>query len=309
MKKFVITLGIVFSFLIPTHAHAAQATLTGIFSGVAASGATVPVLLTNPAPSAGYYIQECIQPTTGVRPTICNNGAQLWISNSPGASFSTSSVILFKPTAVFTSGSTTVDCLQAKCGAFLRLDHTRPSDFSEDQFFPLSFALTTAAPTLASDSISATLNGITLSASTPFKLAYRTPAVLSATSSGGAKLSFDSLAAECALDGMKITALKGVGLCNISITSAGTANFGPITMQYPIELMLGEQSIPPLKIGAKLLAKTNFGEKVTYKTMGSCQIKANIVNAKKGTCTIVAKAQGRSNLYLPLMVSKWFKVN
>lgn len=308
MKKIVIALGLVATFLLPTNAQGAQATLVGTFTDVAASGATVPLLLSNPPTGSGYYIQECLQPTTGVRPTICNNAAQLWISNSPGASFTLSSVILLKPSAVFTSGSTSVDCFQSKCGVFLRFDHTKPADFSEDQFFPLSFKATSAAPALASDSIVATLNGVTLSTSIPIKLAYRTLATLAATSAAGAVLTFDSLTPECARDGMKITALKGVGLCNISISSPGTSTSGAITMQYPIELTLGVQNIPPLRIGSKLATTTNFGEKVIYKTVGNCQIKKSVVSAKKGTCTIMAKALGRSNLYSPLMESKWFKV-
>lgn len=299
MKKFVIAIGLIATFLVPTHAQGAQATLVGTFTDVASSGATVPLLLSNPPVGSGYYIQECIQPTTGVRPTICNNAAQLWISNSPGASFTLSSVILVKPLAVFASGSTSVDCFQSKCGIFLRFDHTKPTDFSEDQFFPMSFKVTSAKPALASDSIVATLNGVTLSTSSAIKLAYRTPATLAATSAAGAVLTFDSLAPECARDGVIITALKGAGLCNISVTSPGTPTSGAITMQYPIELTPGVQVIPSIKIGTKLASLTNFGEAVRYKTSGSCQIKKFVLTAKKGICTVQANASGRTDLYLP----------
>ena len=308
MKKIVVALVLMASILLPTHALGAQATLVGTFTDVASSGATVPLLLSNPPSGSGYYIQECIQPTTGVRPTICNNAAQLWISNSPGASFTLSSVILLKPSAVFVSGSTSVDCFQSKCGVFLRFDHTKPADFSEDQFFPLTFKATFVAPILATDSIVATLNGVTLSTSIPIKLAYRTPAILAATSAAGAVLTFDLLAPECARDGLKITALKGVGLCNISISSPGTATSGAITMQYPIELTLGVQMIPAIKIGTKLATVTNFGEAVRYKTLGSCQIKKFVLSAKKGTCTVIASAPGRSELYLSVSVREATKV-
>ena len=302
MKKIVLALGLVAAFLVPTNAQGAQATLVGTFTDVASSGATVPLLLSNPPSGSGYYIQECVLPATGVRPTICNNAAQLWISNSPGASFTLSSVILLKPSAVFTSGSTSVDCFQSKCGVFLRFDHTKPTDFSEDQFFPLTFKATLAAPALANDSIIATLNRVTLSTSIPIKLAYRTPATLAATSTAGAVLTFDLLAPECGLDGMKITALKGTGLCNISISSPGTVTSGAITLQYPIELTLGVQMIPAIKIGTKLSTVSNFGETVRYKTLGSCQIKKFVLSAKKGTCTVIASAPGRSELYLPVSV-------
>ena len=308
MKKIVIALGLVATFLLPANAQGAQATLVGTFTDIASSGATLPLLLSNPPSGSGYYIQECAQPTAGVRPTICNRAAELWISNSPGASFTLSSVILLKPSAVFASGSTSVDCLQSRCGIFLRFDHTKPTDFSEDQFFPMSFKLTSAAPALASDSIIATLNGVTLSTSTPIKLAYRTPVTLAATSTAGAVLTFELIAPECDRDGMKITALKGAGLCNISISSPGTSTSGAITMQYPIELTLGVQMIPAIKIGIKLSTVSNFGEAVRYKTLGSCQIKKFVLSAKKGTCTVIASAPGRSELYLPVSVREAIKV-
>lgn len=308
MKKIAVALGFVISLLIPVQAQAAQASIVANLNDIAASGATVPLLLSNAIAGTGYYIQECTEPASGVRPTVCNDAAQLWISNSPGASFTLSAVILFKPSANFTSKTTTVDCFVSKCGMFLRYDHTKPTDTSEDRFLPMSFKASAVAPALASDRISAMLNGVAMSTSTPVKLAYRAPAILAATSASGAVLSYLSLAPECALDGMKITALKGAGLCNISISSPGTATSGAITMQYPIELTLGVQKIPTLRINTKLATVTNFGEEVRYKASGSCTVKKNQVTAKKGTCMIVAMAQGRSNLYLPLMVSKWFTV-
>ena len=308
MKKIAVALGFVISLLIPVQAQAAQASIVANLNDIAASGATVPLLLSNAIAGTGYYIQECTEPASGVRPTVCNDAAQLWISNSPGASFTLSAVILFKPSANFTSKTTTVDCFVSKCGMFLRYDHTKPTDTSEDRFLPMSFKALAVAPALASDRISAMLNGVAMSTSTPVKLAYRAPAILAATSASGAVLSYLSLAPECALDGMKITALKGAGLCNISISSPGTATSGAITMQYPIELTPGVQKIPTLRINTKLPIVTNFGEEVRYKASGSCTVKKNLVTAKKGTCMIVAMAQGRSNLYLPLMVSKWFIV-
>jgi hypothetical protein len=308
MKKIAIALGLVISLLVPVQAQAAQASIVANLSDIAASGATVPLLLSNAIAGTGYYIQECAEPASGVRPTICNDAAQLWISNSPGASFPLSAVILFKPSANFISKTTTVDCFVSKCGIFLRYDHTKPTDTSEDKFLPLLFKVSAAAPALPSDLISATLNGLAMSTSTPIKLAYRAPATLAATSASGAVLSYVSLAPECALDGMKITALKGTGLCNISISSPGSVTSGAITKQYPIELTPGVQVIPEIKIGTKLATVTNFGEKVIYKAFGSCLIKKNVAIAKKGMCTIEASAQGRSNLFLPLMQSKWFRV-
>jgi len=312
MKKIAMALGLVISILVPVQAQAAQATIIANLSDVATSGATVPLLLSNALSGTGYYIQECIQPAGGVRPTVCNDAAQLWISNSPGASFTLSAVILFKPSANFTSKTTTVDCLVSKCGVFLRYDHTKPTDTSEDQFLPLSFKITAAAPALASDLISATLNGVAMSTSTPIKLAYRAPAILAATSTSGAVLSYVSLAPACALAGMQVTGLKGSGFCDIAVTSPGTATAAPVTAHFPIELTLGVQTIPTIKIGANkkatLATKTNFGELVTYLGTGSCTTTKNVLTAKKGTCTVVAGARGENGLYSPLDMRVVLKV-
>jgi hypothetical protein len=243
---------------------------------------------------------------------VCNNAAQLWISNSPGASFAPSALILFKPTASFATTTTTVDCFVSKCGLFLRLDHTKQTDTSEDQFLPMSFKVSAAAPALPNDLISATLNGMAMSTSTPIKLAYRAPATLAATSASGAALSYVSLAPACALAGMNITGLKGSGYCDIAVTSAGTATAAPVTAHFPIELTLGVQTIPTIKLGANkkatLATKTNFGELVTYLGAGSCTTSKNILAAKKGTCTVVASARGESGLYSPLNMRVVLKV-
>ena len=312
MKKLVLIAALVASVLVPTSAQAAQATLVANLSDIAASGATVPLLLSNAPAGSGYYIQECIQPAAGVRPSVCNDAAQLWISNSPGASYALSAVILFKPSANFTSKTSAVDCFISKCGVFLRYDHTKPTDTSEDQFLPISFKASAAAPALPNDLVSAMLNGVAMSTSTPIKLAYRAPATLAATSASGAVLSYASLAPACALAGMQVTALKGTGYCDIAVTSAGTATAAPVTAHFPIELTLGVQKIPTIRISANkkasLAAKTNFGELVTYVGTGSCTTTRNVLKAKAGTCTVVARARGESGLYSPLNMRIVLKV-
>lgn len=312
MKKIAIALGLVISLLVPVQAQAAQATIVANLSDIAASGATVPLLLSNALAGTGYYIQECAEPAAGIRPTLCNDAAQLWISNSPGASFTLSALILFKPSANFTSKTTAVNCLLSKCGLFLRYDHTKPTDTSDDQFLPIGFKISAASTALPSDLISATLNGVAMSTSTPIKLAYRAPATLAATSASGAALSYVSLAPACALAGMQVTGLKGSGYCDIAVTSAGSPTAAPVTAHFPIELTLGVQTIPTIKIGANkkatLATKTNFGELVTYLGTGSCTTTKNLLTAKKGTCTVVAGARGEDGLYSPLNMRVVLKV-
>ena len=136
MKRLFIGITLLLMSIASTPAQAADARFEAKISTPEIS---LEVLLANFPTKGGMYIQQCVQAPVGVRPTICNAAAQLWISNEPRASFVPTAKILFKPTSTFTSGTTVVDCMSSNCGVFLRYDHTVPADFSEDQFIPLNF--------------------------------------------------------------------------------------------------------------------------------------------------------------------------
>ena len=287
--------------MVPTQAQAAQ---TGFMGGPLTnldSPASIHIALSNFPTNGGLYVMQCVEGAAGMRPTICNAAVQLWVSTDANASFKPTADIVFKPTSTFTGA----DCTVVKCGIFLRFDHTVPNNFTEDQFIALTFKAGTPAPTtLAPDEITATINGMPLSTKTAYKLAYRAPAVLTATSKAGAVLTYQSLAPACALDSMKITVLKGTGFCDIAITSPGSSNSSSVTAHFPLELTLGTQTIGVVTASSskkiKLQSTTNFGEPVTYVATGSCTTSKNFVKAKKGTCTIVATANGATDLYNPL---------
>ena len=305
MKKLAVITTLLVSILVSTNANAAQTTFNGGPLTNLGSSASIHIALSNFPASGGLYIVECVKADAGMRPTLCVGAAnQLWISTSPGASFKPTDDIIFKPVATFTSGSTAVDCTVLQCGIFLRFDHTLPADTSQDQFIPLTFSGSAPVTTLPIDEITASINGQELSSKTPLKIAYRQLAVLSATSKSGVVLTFDSLAPACALNGMKITALKGSGYCDIAVTSPGSSAATGVTAHFPLELTLGVQTVPTIKITKNkktaLAAKTNFGEPITYLGTGSCSISKNILTAKKGTCAVVAGARGQNNLYSPL---------
>ena len=309
MKKLAIVLALFASIMVPTQAQAAQATFMGGPLNNLDSPASIHIALGNFPTNGGLYIMQCVEGVASVRPTVCNAAVQLWVSNTPGATFKPTADIVFKPTSTFAG----TDCTVVKCGIFLRYDHTVPNDLSQDQFIALTFKNTAAAvASLPNDEITATINGVTLSSRTPIKLAYRAPAVLAATSKSGANLTYQSLAPACALDSMEITALKGTGFCDIAITSAGNATTSGVTAHFPIELTLATQSIPAFKLVANkkfnLPKSTNLGELVTYLGTGSCTTNRNVVTAKKGTCTIVAGAKGALDLYTPLNLRLVIKV-
>jgi hypothetical protein len=305
MKKTAAIVGLVISLLVPAQAQAAQtAFMGGPLTNLEPSGTTIHIALSNFPKLGGLYIQECVESTVGVRPTLCNAAVQLWISTANGASFLPTADILFKPTATFNAGTTPIDCRTSKCGAFLRYDHTVPGNLSEDQFIPLTFKAGSGTSAKPVDEISATINGVALSSRVPTKIAYRQLAVLAASAKTGAGLTYASLAPACALKSMSITALKGSGYCDIAITSPGNLEFAAVTAHFPLELTLGVQTISSISMSSSkrsvLPKKTNFGELITYVSNGSCTVTKNIIKASKGTCTLDATAPGLAGLYQPL---------
>ena len=188
----------------------------------------------------------------------------------------------------------------------MRFDHTVPADFSEDQFFPITFkAAVAGTTTLAADEVTGTINGVAVTTRTPATLGYRQVATVAAVSKAGATLTYRSLAPACALNGQQITPLTGVGECAISVTSAGNATAAPVTVILPIRLTLGAQTLgtfalpETLKVYSKtnLPTASNFGEKVSYKAMGSCSVVRSVLTMRRGKCEITATAGARKALY------------
>jgi hypothetical protein len=306
MKKLVLV-ALIASLMTPLSAQAAETKFVGgPLTNLDYQGATVNITLTGVPAKGGLYIQQCVEAAAGARSALCNKAVELWISTARGASFLPTAAIAFKPTGSFVSGTTTVDCTVSKCGVFLRFDHTVPADLSEDQFFPLTFkAAAAGTTTLAADEVTATINGVAVTTRAPATLGYRQVATVAAVSKAGATLTYRSLAPACGLNGQQITPLTGVGECAISVTSAGNATAAPVTVILPIRLTLGTQTLgnfalaPTLKAFSKtsLPTATNFGEKVTYKAVGSCSVVRSVLTMRRGKCEITATSAGRKALY------------
>jgi hypothetical protein len=268
--------------------------------------ATINIMLTDVPTKGGLYIQQCVEAPAGTRSALCNKAVELWISTARGASFLPTAAIVFKPTGSYLVGATTVDCLVSKCGLFMRFDHTVPADFSEDQFFPLTFkAAVAGTTTLPADEVSATINGVSVTTRTPITLGYRQISTVAAVSKSGATLTYRSLAPACALNGLQITPLSGTGECAIAVTSAGNSTASPITVILPIRLTLGVQSLGGFTLPetAKAFSKSalpsvsNFGEKVKYKATGACSVVRSVLTVRRGKCEINATAVGKKALY------------
>ena len=306
MKKLVLV-ALIASLMTPLSAQAAETKFVGgPLTNLDYQGATVNITLTGVPSKGGLYIQQCVEAPAGARSALCNKAVELWISTARGASFLPTAAIVFKPTGSFVSGTTTVDCTVSQCGVFLRFDHTVPGDFSEDQFFPLTFkAAAAGTTTLAADEVTATINAVAVTTRTPATLGYRQVATVAAVSKAGAVLTYRSLAPACALNGQQITPLTGVGECAISVTSAGNATAAPVTVILPIRLTLGTQTLGNFALASTLKAfsktnlptATNFGEKVTYKAVGSCSVVRSVLTMRRGKCEITATSAGRKALY------------
>lgn len=306
MKKLVLV-ALIAALLTPVSAQAAQTKFVGgPLTNLDYQNATINIALTDVPAKGGLYIQQCVEAPAGTRSALCNKAVELWISTARGASFLPTAAIAFKPTGSFVSGTTTVDCTVSKCGIFMRFDHTVPADFSEDQFFPITFkAAVAGTTTLTADEVTATINGIAVTTRTPATLGYRQVATVAAVSKAGATLTYRSLAPACALNGQQITPLTGVGECAISVTSAGNATASPVTVILPIRLTLGAQTLGSFALPESLKAfsktnlptATNFGEKVTYKAIGSCSVVRSVLTMRRGKCEINATSNGRKALY------------
>lgn len=309
VKKILIAfLSVLISITALGEANAATKVVGGPLNGIEA-GQTVHLSLSGYPTGFGLYILQCQQSPDSQRPTLCNQAAQLWISTAMGATFAPTADILFKPTVTFTANGTTVDCTKVTCGIFLRADHTAPTNTSEDQFIPIAFKTAAGSgSTLPADVITASAKGMALSSKVPLQIQYRESISIEATSVSGAALTFTSMTTTCVVEGNKVTALKGVGFCDIAISSQGGTTASPVTAHYPLQLAPATQSlstIPSLKKARSVtLPKvTNMGEKITYKvvTPKICSISQGKLAAKKtGSCVLEVKAAGLSDTYQPL---------
>ena len=306
MKKLVLV-ALLAALLTPVSAQAGQTKFVGgPLTNLDYQNATINITLIDVPTKGGLYIQQCVEAPAGTRSALCNKAVELWISTARGASFQPTAAIVFKPTGSFVSGTTTVDCTVSKCGVFMRFDHTVAGDFSEDQFFPITFKpAVVGTTTLAADEVTATINGVAVTTRTPATLGYRQVANVAAVSKAGATLTYRSLAPACALNGQQITPLTGVGECAISVTSAGNATAAPVTVILPIRLTLGAQTLGNFTLPATLKAfsrtnlptATNFGEKVIYKATGSCSVVRSVLTMRRGSCEINVTSASRKNLY------------
>lgn len=273
------------------------------------AGATINGGFTKFPTKAGLYIQQCIAPVGTARPVTCSDTIQLWVTaaGGPGTTSPTGPIAL-KVASSITGKGVTIDCTTAQCGLFFRFDHTAPTDFSEDKFYPMTFAKGAAAPVLAADEITVTLNGTPLVRNVPRNLAYRAEAKIVATAKSGLAVNFTSLTPDCTFANGVFTALKGKGQCALGYSTAGNATTAAATGNFPFILVPGTQKIVGMTKSIKkgqtkaLPLETNFGSAINYKSLSkSCAVEGNLVSAKKsGKCSLSATAGAKADTWQAL---------
>lgn len=279
------------------------------------AGATINGGFTQFPTKAGMYIQQCVAPVGTTRPATCSDTIQLWVSSSGGpGTTSPTGAIAIKVAGTITGKGNVVDCTKVQCGLFFRLDHTAATDTSEDKFMPITFAQGSAAPALAADEITVTLNGTPLVRNVPSNLAYRADAKIVATAKSGAAVNLTSLTPDCTYSNGVFTALKGSGQCALAYSTVASATTAAASGNFPFILVPGIQKISlSTLIIAKgktksLPAESNFGATITYKSNSkNCRIEGNLVRVT-GPCTITARAPMKEGLWSALKSSISVKV-
>lgn len=258
---------------------------------------------------AGMYIQQCVEPVGSARPVTCSDTLQLWVAPNAGpGSISPTGPIAMKVSGSIIGRGVSADCTKVSCGLFFRLDHTAPTDFSEDKFLPITFRAGTVAAVLPADEVVVTMNGVPLTRNVALNLAYRTPIKVAATAKSGLTVTLSSLTPDCSYANGVFTALKGAGQCALAHATAGNESFAPSRANYPFILTLGVQAVDRMtkiiKVGKikAMPTETNFGQPIMYVSASkNCVVEVNMLSAKKsGTCTIKASAAGKDGMWTTL---------
>ena len=266
------------------------------------AGATINGGFTKFPTKAGMYIQQCIAPVGSARPATCSDTLQAWITSAPGGQSPTGGIVV-KVAGTITGKGVTVDCTKVQCGLFFRYDHTAPTDTSEDKFLPISFREGGAAPVLAADEITVTINGRALVRNVPSNLAYRAAGKIVGVAKSGAVVSFTSLTPDCSYSNGTFTALKGAGQCALAYSTVASATTAAATGNFPFILTPGVQKITLKSLAiAKnktkaLPAESNFGQAISYKSNSkNCRVESNLVEVK-GPCTLTATAPAKADMW------------
>ena len=296
-------------------AIAATATPT---TGVKA-GDTISLSVTGLTGSVGVYASLCKGAASAMAaPTDCDPDQthMVWITGT-GAQGSNKDSGKITAVASFTAASgTKVDCLVDACVIYVRGDHNNSSDYSLIRTIALTFAAG-GGVVKKTDVPTATFNGVAAQPNVPGNLTYRVPATLVVTAASGLPVTLKSLTPDCAVDGTKITALKGAGVCAIAAVTTGNDTYAAFSaaVNFPFYLHQGAQVVTstlalkkivwgaPVTVKASAFA-SDMGEDIvlTSSTPGACVVIPKdggwtVAGVNTGTCSLVATGPADATKY------------
>ena len=297
-----------------TAASAALTVSVSPTTGVKA-GDTITVTTTGLDGTVGVYASLCKAGASAMAaPTECDpdQSHMAWITGT-GTPGSQKDVGRLTAVAAFTSAAgVKVDCLVDACVIYVRGDHNNRTDYSLIRTVAMTFAAGNAAPVKATDVPSATVNGVEVKPNVPGNLTYRVPVELVVTAKSGLPVTLKSLTPDCAVDGTKVTALKGAGTCAIAATTTGNDTYAAFSaaVNFPFYLHPATQTITakftakkvvigkPLTIKkTQLVSDMNEDVSLTSLTPARCSVKATstgwvVSGVKAGVCKLEADSAG-----------------
>jgi hypothetical protein len=315
MKKFIrpiAAVGIAFAAtVVATPADAATFTWSSRpLTNLDPAGTRITGSITNLPTKSGLYIFQCVKAkVAGERPASDTCFDLAWVTAAGGqGATSAKDPISFTLKAQYATATKSIDCSVEECGVFFRYDRSAGTDTSEDFFLPMTFAAsTTPVVTKSIDSIALTFNGVALTKNVPVNLGYRTKAAITATATSGLPVTVVSATPDCTYTNGSLTALKGSGVCALSVSTEGNDTFDVARANYPFILVPGKQKIALTAFGIKrdstrvLPAETNFGTPIVYKSNSKlCKVELTLLMVGKGKgCVLTATAAGKDQMWLP----------
>ncbi len=228
MKRITVVLALLIASLsVPSTAQAAQMVVKPAKTTGLAAEEDISIVLEKFPTKAGVYLQQCLEPASGARPTECNAQTQLWITNARGGSFTPNSSITMKLVAKFGA----VDCTTQKCGIFARYDHTASADTSEDQFLPITFAA--GGPVVATPPKTIEKQGI---GTLPKSLKRGKSLSLPVQTLQGTTITYRSTSTKfCSLKDNVVRAIKP-GVCKLQIFAPASDKYEMFALNYNLNI-------------------------------------------------------------------------
>lgn len=215
------------SLSVPTTAQAAQMIVKPAKTTELGAEESIAIALEKFPTKAGVYLQQCLEPASGARPTDCNAQTQLWITNARGGTFTPDAAITMKLVAKFGA----VDCTTQKCGIFARFDHTAGTDTSEDQFLPITFAV--GNPVVVTTPKTIEKQGI---GALPKSMKLGKSLALPVQTLQGTTLTYRSASKKfCSLQDNVVKALK-TGVCKVQVFAPASDKYEMFALNYNLNI-------------------------------------------------------------------------